>query len=65
MRRGQLISLSAQGMRVQELLTTLHLHEEIATMPPRAFGQPFNQRSLRKLTDHLVGRQMSPKVSRM
>ena len=79
MRRGQLISLSAQGMRVQELSTTLHLHEEyvrqllrqyneeglvalrtrahpgrppaltpedesvvveIATMPPRAFGQP-------------------------
>ena len=33
---------------------------EIATMPPRAFGQPFNQWSLRKLTDHLVGRQMIP-----
>ena len=28
MRRGQSISLSAQGMRVQELSTTLHLHEE-------------------------------------
>jgi transposase len=102
MRRGQLISFSAQGMRVQELSTTLHLHEEyvrqllrqyneeglaslrtrahpgrppaltpedesvvveIATMPPRAFGQPFNQWSLRKLTDCLVNRQMIPKVS--
>ena len=36
---------------------------EIATMPPRAFGQPFNQWSLRKLTDGLVNRQMIPKVS--
>ena len=102
MRRGQLISLSAQGMRVQELSATLHLHEEyirslvrryneeglaslrtrahpgrtpaltpedesvvveIAKMPPRAFGQPFNQWSLRKLTDCLVGRKMIPKVS--
>ncbi len=104
MRRGQLISLSAQGMRVQELSATLHLHEEyirtlvrryneeglaslrtrvhpgrtptltpedesvvveIAKMPPRAFGQPFNQGSLRKLTDGLVGRQMIPKVSQV
>ena len=102
MRRGQLISFSAQGMRVQEISNTLHLHEEyvrqlirqyneggltvlrprarpgrpskltpedesvvveIATMPPRAFGQPFNQWSLRKLTDCLVGRQMIPEVS--
>jgi transposase len=102
MRRGQLISFSAQGMRVQEISDTLHLHEEyvrqlirqyneggltvlrtrarpgrpskltpedesvvveIATMPPRAFGQPFNQWSLRKLTDCLVGRQMIPEVS--
>ncbi len=102
MRRGQLISFSAQGMRVQEISTTLHLHEEyvrqlirqyneeglaalrtrarsgrpptltaedesvvveIAKMPPRAFGQPFNQWSLRKLTDCLVGRGMIPKVS--
>ena len=90
-----MISLRAQGMRVQEISTTLHLHEEyvrklirryneeglaslrtrahpgrtptltpedesvvveIAKMPPRAFGQPFNQWSLRKLTDCLVGR---------
>ena len=36
---------------------------EIAKMPPRAFGEPFNQWSLRKLTDCLVGRQMIPKVS--
>ena len=36
---------------------------EIATLPPRGFGQPFHQWSLRKLTDHLVGRQMIPKVS--
>lgn len=28
MRRGQLICLSAQGMRVQEIAATLHLHEE-------------------------------------
>ena len=102
MRRGQLISFSAQGMRVQEISDTLHLHEEyvrqlirqyneggltalrtrahpgrpskltpedesvvveIAKMPPRAFGQPFNQWSLRKLTDCLVGRQMIPEVS--
>ncbi len=32
-------------------------------MPPRAFGEPFNQWSLCKLTDCLVGRQMIPKVS--
>ena len=102
MRRGQLISFSAQGMRVQEISAALPLHEEyvrklirryneeglaalrtrarpgrpptltpedesvvveIATMPPRAFGQPFNQWSLRKLTDCLVGRQMIPEVS--
>ena len=85
MRRAQLISFSAQGMRVQEISSTLYLHEEyvrqlirqynegglaalrtrarpgrpptltpedesvvveIAKMPPRAFGQPFNQWSL-------------------
>ena len=102
MRRGQLISFSAQGMRVQEIAKTLYLHEEyirqrirqyneeglaalrtrahpgrpptltpedesvvveIAKMPPRAFGEPFNQWSLRKLTDCLVGRAMIPKVS--
>jgi transposase len=102
MRRGQLISLSAQGMRVQEISNMVHLHEEyirqlirqyneegllalrtrarpgrpptltpedesvvveFAKMPPRAFGQPFNQWSLRKLTDWLVGREMIPKVS--
>lgn len=102
MRRGQLISFSAQGGRVQEISAALHLHEEyvrklirqyneeglaalrtrarpgrpptltpedesvvveIAKMPPRAFGQPFNQWSLRKLTDCLVGRQMIPAVS--
>jgi len=102
MRRGQLISFSAQGMRVQEISAALHLHEEyvrklirkynesglvvlrtrahpgrqpaltpeeesvvveIAKMPPRAFGQPFNQWSLRKLTDCLVQREMIPKVS--
>lgn len=102
MRRGQLISFSLQGMRVQEIAATLHLHEEyvrqlirqfneeglvalrtrahpgrksiltpedesvvveIAKMPPRAFGQPFNQWSLRKLTDCLVEREMIPKVS--
>ena len=28
MRRGQLVSLSAQGMRVQEISDTLPLHEE-------------------------------------
>ena len=28
MRRGQLISFSAQGMRVQEIAKTLYLHEE-------------------------------------
>ncbi len=28
MRRGQLISFSAQGMRVQEISAALHLHEE-------------------------------------
>ena len=32
MRRGQLISLSAQGMRVQELSATLHLNEEHASV---------------------------------
>lgn len=102
MRRGQLISFSAQGMRVQEISQSLHLHEEyvrklirtyneeglaalrtrahpgrppaltpedesvvveIAKMPPRAFGQPFNQWSLRKLTDCLVRRGMIPEVS--
>ena len=102
MRRGQLISFSAQGMRVQEVSKSLHLHEEyvrklirkyneeglsalrtrahpgrrpaltpedesvvveIAKMPPRAFGQPFNQWSLRKLTDCLVRRGMIPEVS--
>ena len=96
MRREQLISLSAQGMRVQELSPTLHLHEEyvrqllaaiqrgragvaahpsppgastdadpedepvvveIAKMPPRAFSEPFNHWSLRKLTDCLGGRR--------
>ena len=102
MRRGQLISLSAQGTRVQEISATLYLHEEYtrelirqyneeglaalrtrahpgrppkltpedesivvetAKMPPQALGQPFNQWSLRKLTDHLVGRQLIPAVS--
>ena len=102
MRRGQLISFSVQGMRVQEISSALHLHEEyirklirryneegltalrtrahpgraptltpedesvvveIAKMPPRAFGQPFNQWSLRKLTDCLVRRGMIPEVS--
>lgn len=102
MRRGQLISFSAQGMRVQEISNALHLHQEyvrklirqyneegltalrtrahpgrppaltpedesvvveIAKMPPQAFGQPFNQWSLRKLTDCLVRREMIPKVS--
>lgn len=30
----------------------------VGGMPPRAFGQPFSQRSLRKLTDCLVGREI-------
>jgi transposase len=102
LRRAQLISFSAQGMRVQQIATMLHLHEEyvrqlireyndqglaslrvrahpgrksvltpeeesvvveMATMPPQAAGQPFNQWSLRKLTDYLVERRMIPKVS--
>jgi len=102
MRRAQRISFSAQGMRVQEIAETLHLHVEyvrqlirqyneeglsalrtrsrpgrspaltpedesvvveIATMPPRAFGRPFNQWSLRKLTDFLVRAKMIPEVS--
>jgi len=89
-------------MRVQQIATMLHLHEEyvrqlireyndqglaslrvrahpgrksvltpeeesvvveMATMPPQAAGQPFNQWSLRKLTDYLVERRMIPKVS--
>ena len=80
MRRGQLISFSAQGMRVQEISAALRTRArpgrpptltpedesvvvEIAKMPPRAFGQPFNQWSLRKLADCLVARQMIPEVS--
>ena len=37
MRRGQLISFSAQGMRVQEISDTLHLHEEYVRQLIRQF----------------------------
>ena len=39
MRRGQLISLSAQGMRVQELAATLHLHEEYVRQLLRRYNE--------------------------
>ncbi len=39
MRRGQLISLRAQGMRVQELSSTLHLHEEYLRQLLRQYNE--------------------------
>ncbi len=39
MRRGQLISLSTQGMRVQELSATLHLHEEYVRQLLRQYNE--------------------------
>jgi hypothetical protein len=48
-------------MRVQEISTALHLHEECVRQPIRR--QPFNQWSLRKLTDCLAERQMVPRDS--
>ena len=39
MRRGQLVSLSAQGMRVQEISDTLHLHEEYVRQLIRQYNE--------------------------
>ena len=39
MRRGQLISFSAQGMRVQEISNTLHLHEEYVRQLIRQYNE--------------------------
>ena len=39
MRRGQSISLSAQGMLVQKLSATLHLHEEYVRQLRRRYNE--------------------------
>ena len=39
MRRGQLISFSVQGMRVQEISDTLHLHEEYVRQLIRQYNE--------------------------
>ena len=39
MRRGQLISFSAQGIRVQEISATPHLHEEYSRQLIRQYSE--------------------------